>query len=143
MKNRKYNSFLILFSSIVLTTSCSKFLDRSPDNKVTEEQVFTSWDKVNAEANKLYREMRDRDRGIVGLSDFSIAGITDECKGTQVETATPDQFNFGSFGPSIGLPSRANGMYWADFYGSIRKANVFITGVEKYKSPDNHCNPAT
>ncbi|AXY78418.1 RagB/SusD family nutrient uptake outer membrane protein [Paraflavitalea soli] len=140
MKNIKYIP-LIAICSIVFSTSCEKFLDRQPDNKIDEETVFTNWDKVNGEANKLYRDMRDRDRGIVGLQDFSISGITDECKGTQVEQAIPDQFNFGSFGPSIGMPSKANGMYWGDFYNSIRKANVFIAGVEKYKSPDNPLQP--
>ena len=141
MKYRKYYAIIVLTCFVFILNSCSKFLDRAPDNKVSEETVFTNWDKVNGEANKLYREMRDRDGGIVGLQDFSIAGITDECKATQVETATPDQFNFGSFGPSIGMPSKANGKYWSDFYGSIRKANVFLTGVEKYKSPDNPLQP--
>jgi hypothetical protein len=141
MKQRKYFSITLLISFILLSSSCKKFLDRAPDNKVNEATVFTNWDKVNGEANQLYREMRDRDRGIVGLAHFSISGITDECKGTQVEQGIPDQFNFGSFGPSIGMPSRANGMYWNDIYGSIRKANVFLTGVEKYKSPDNPLQP--
>ncbi len=140
MKKSNYIS-LITLGFILLSTSCSKFLDRSPDNKITEGQVFNNWDKVNGEANKLYREMRDRDKGIVTLNDFSMSGITDETKGTQVEQAIPDQFNFGSFGPSIGLPSKSNGIYWADYYGSIRKANVFITNVEKYKSPDNPLQP--
>jgi hypothetical protein len=140
MNNRKHFSFIAL-ASVLFFTSCDKFLDRAPDNKVSEETVFTNWDKVNGEANKLYRDMRDRDRGIVGLQDFSISGITDECKGTQVEQAIPDQFNFGSFGPSIGMPSKANGMYWNDFYASIRRANVFLEGVEKYKSPDNPLQP--
>jgi len=119
------------------TTSCEKFLDRQPDSKLNEQQVFTNWDRVNGEANKLYRDMRDRDKGIVTLQDFSSSGITDECKGTKVETGTPDLFNFGSFGPSIGMPSKANGIYWPDYYNSIRKANVFLEGVKKYNSPDN------
>jgi starch-binding outer membrane protein, SusD/RagB family len=126
---------------VVLAGSCSKFLDRAPDNKITEDAVFNSWDKVNAAANRLYRDMRDRDRGIVGLQDFSISGITDEAKGTKVETGIPDLFNFGSFGPSIGMPPKANGMYWNDFYTSIRRTNVFLEGVEKYKSPDNPLQP--
>ena len=141
MKNRKYFYITALLSFVLLFMSCKKFLDRAPDNKISEEAVFTNWDKVNGEANKLYREMRDRDRGIVGLLDFSISGITDECKGTKVEQAIPDQFNFGSFGPSIGMPTKANGMYWNDFYASIRKVNVFLRGVEKYKSPDNPLQP--
>jgi len=137
MKNKKYISYTILLSFVLLVTSCEKYLDRAPDDKITEEIAFSNWDKVNGMANKLYLEMRDRDRGIVVLNHFSLSGITDECKGTKVEGAIPDQFNFGSFGPSIGMPGGANGIYWNDLYGSIRKANVFLTGVEKYKSPDN------
>ena len=141
MKIKKYFYLTALISFVLLLSSCEKFLDREPDNQVTEEVAFANWDKVDGLANKLYREMRDRDRGIVGLNDFSISGITDECKGTKVEEAIPDQFNFGSFGPSIGMPSKANGIYWNDFYNSIRKANVFLAGVEKYKSPDNPLQP--
>jgi len=141
MKKYKYLPFTALISCVLLFTSCSKFLDRSPDNQIDEKTAFSSWDKVNGLADEMYLEMRNRDRGIVGLNDFSISGITDECKGTQVETAIPDQFNFGSFGPSIGMPSKANGMYWNDFYASIRRVNVFLRGVEKYKSPDNPLQP--
>lgn len=141
MKITKYFYLTVLISFVLFLTSCDGFLDREPDNQVTEEVAFTNWDKVNGLANKLYREMRDRDRGIVGLQDFSISGITDECKGTKVEQAIPDQFNFGSFGPSIGMPTKANGMYWNNFYSSIRRANVFIEGVKKYNSPDNPLQP--
>ncbi|MRG47558.1 RagB/SusD family nutrient uptake outer membrane protein [Chitinophaga sp. SYP-B3965] len=136
MKQRKY-TLLIAIGAMIGATSCEKFLDRQPDNKLTEQQVFTNWDRVNGEANKLYRDMRDRDKGIVTLQDFSMSGITDECKGTKVETGTPDLFNFGSFGPSIGMPAKANGIYWPDYYNSIRKANVFLECVKKYNSPDN------
>jgi len=141
MKNRKYFYNVCIVCFIITFTSCEKYLDRAPDNQVTEEVAFSNWDKVNGMANKLYREMRDRDRGIVVLNHFSLSGITDECKGTKVETAIPDQFNFGSFGPSIGMPGSANGIYWGDIYGSIRKVNVFLSGVEKYKSPDNVLQP--
>jgi starch-binding outer membrane protein, SusD/RagB family len=141
MKNKQYFLISTLLGLMVVLASCSKFIDRAPDNKITEDAVFNNWDKVNAAANRLYRDMRERDRGIVGLQDFSISGITDEAKGTKVEQAIPDQFNFGAFGPSIGMPSKANGMYWNDFYTSIRRANVFLAGVEKYKSPDNPLQP--
>lgn len=138
MKRRRYFRLTVLLSFVLLFISCEKdFLDRQPDNKLTEYDAFTNWDKVNGMANRLYREVRDRDRGIVGLAHFSISGITDECKGSKVEQAIPDQFNFGGFGPSIGMVNHAGGMYWPDYYRSIRKANVFLAGVEKYNSPDN------
>lgn len=139
MKNIRFISLTVFLSIALLFMSCSKVLDRQPDSQIDEATAFASWDKVNSMAGKLYRDLRDRDKGIVGLTDFSISGITDECKGTQVETAIPDQFNFGSFGPSIGMvgPGKNLGIYWGDFYNSIRKVNVFLMGVEKYKSPDN------
>ena len=139
MKNKIYFTKTIIFCLLLTFISCSDVLDRVPDSQITEEVAFASWDKINGMANKLYRDMRDRDKGIVGLTDFSISGITDECKGTKVETAIPDQFNFGSFGPSIGMvgPGKNLAIYWGDFYNSIRKTNVFLSGVDKYKSPDN------
>lgn len=141
MKIKKYFSVIMMAGVILFFMSCSKVLDRAPDNQVTEEVAFSNWDKVNGMANKLYRDMRDCDRGIVTLRDFSMSGIDDECKGTKVETAIPDQFNFGSFGPSSGMPSKADGIYWQNYYSAIRRTNVFLTGVEKYKSPDNPLQP--
>lgn len=141
MKHKINFSIIALLSIVLLFISCDDVLDRVPDSQVTEDVAFASWDKVNGAANKLYRDMRDRDKGIVGLSNFSISGITDECKGTKVESATPDVFNFGGFGPSIGFPTNTGGIYWGDFYNSIRKTNVFLSGVETYKSPDNPLTP--
>ncbi len=146
MKKRICFSNTLLISTVLLIfMSCAKVLDRVPDSQISEEIAFASWDKVNGMANTLYREMRDRDKGIVTLQDFSMAGITDECKGTKVETAIPDQFNFGSFGPSIGMAGTTQGknisIYWGNYYGSIRRTNVFLSGVEKYKSPDNPLTP--
>lgn len=135
MKNKRYFFLTALLSFVLLFMSCEKVLDRAPDNQVTEQIAFSNWDKVNGMANRLYREMRDRDKGIVTLSDFSMSGITDECKGTKVEGAKCDIFNAGGFGPSIGFPF--GGILWNDYYTSIRNVNVFIAGVAKYKSPDN------
>lgn len=83
MKQKHFIYYILLGTLMGTASSCEKFLDRQPDNKLSEEQVFTNWDRVNGEANKLYRDMRDRDKGIVTLQDFSIAGITDEAKGTR------------------------------------------------------------
>jgi hypothetical protein len=145
MKNRKYFSLTAILSIVFVFMSCSKVLDRVPDSSITEAQAFASWDKVNGMGNQLYRAMRDRDKGIVTLTDFSMSAIDDECKGSLVETAIPDQFNFGSFGPSIGMvgPGKNLNIFWADYYSSIRQVNVFLRGVEKYKSPDDPINPTS
>lgn len=142
MKTKKYFHLAILLTIFIFTFSCKNdFLERAPDDKINEETVFSNWDKVNALCNRLYNDLRSRDRGIVTLQHFSLSGITDECKGTTVEGAIPDQFNFGSFGPSIGMPSGADGIYWNDLYSGIRQCNVFLAGVKKYNSPDNPVDP--
>jgi hypothetical protein len=111
MKNSKYFSRTLLLCMTLFFVSCESYLDMAPDDKITEQVAFSNWDKVNGLANKLYRDMRERDRGIVTLNHFSLSGITDECKGTKVENAIPDIFNFGAFGPSIGLPTNTGGIY--------------------------------
>lgn len=141
MKNTKYFLQILLVLIIAFSTSCEDYLDMVPDDRINEQTAFSNWDQVNGMANRLYRDMRDRDRGVVTLNHFSLSGITDECKGSKVEGAIPDIFNFGSFGPSIGFPGGANGIYWSDLYASIRRANVFLAGVEKYNSPDNPLQP--
>ncbi len=138
MINFKYIFITFTLTLCLFSSSCKdEYLDRAPDDKLEETTVFTNWDKVNGLCNRIYLDLRNRDRGIVMLEHFSLSGITDECKGSKVENAIPDQFNFGSFGPSIGMPGGASGIYWSDQYASIRMCNVFLAGVKKYNSPDN------
>ena len=71
MKNKTYIFKTVLFSIVLLfLISCAKVLDRVPDNQITEEIAFASWDKVNGMANNLYRDMRDRDKGNCNTSGF-------------------------------------------------------------------------
>lgn len=129
-------NFLIGLSACFLMSSCDDYLDRTPDDKVTEKQVFTSYDKVDGLVTKLYEDARSASHPLVYFSHFGTAPATDECTASAHEGAIPRQFQIGNWGPVQGMPGSA-GQYWWDLYSKIRKANVILEGVAKYNTPDN------
>lgn len=137
----KKSVLFLLLAGIVLS-SCDKFLDRTPDDKIFEDQVFADYSRANGLISKLYEDMRARCNGVVTMSHFSLSGMTDECEGSTVEGDIVNKYNRGEYGPSIGYPSTdKHKQYWEQFYETIRKTNVFIDGVKKYNTPDNPDRP--
>ncbi|MBP1664834.1 MAG: SusD family protein, partial [Bacteroidetes bacterium] len=136
MKFLKYISFGF---SLLLLSSCSEdYLNKMPDDKVTESEVFTRYEKVNNLVTDLYASAKSDNRPLIFLKDFGLASITDECTASNHEKAIPHQFHIGNYGPSQGMPSNSDtGEYWWSIYSNIRKANVILEGVKKYNTPDN------
>jgi len=120
-------------------SSCKKYLDKLPDDQLTEEQVFTRYDKVNQLVTDLYRKARTANAPMTWFADFSTAGMTDEAEGTNVANNATNSFNTGDWN-TTSLPG-SRGQYWNDLYAGIRKANVILSGVEKYQTQDNPVNP--
>lgn len=133
---------LLLSVIITLTGSCKKdFLDRRPDDKMTEAQVFTDYTKVNKLVAVLYGDMHNVARGFAYLQHFSLSSCTDECEGSGVQSAQSTSFNIGNINPaSIGTQSTGDQYKWDWLYQSIRKTNIIIEGVAKYNTPDNPLN---
>lgn len=118
--------------------SCEDFLDRKPDNKLNEEDVFTRYEKVNELVTDLYADAKGANKPLLFFNHFSASSITDECSGSSHESAIPHQFHIGNYGPSQGMPDKSSvGQYWWDLYARIRKANIIIDGVNRYSTPDN------
>ena len=129
--------WLFLLTMIVLS-SCDKFLDRQPDNMITEEVVFTDFTRTNGLVSSIYRRLGDYDKGCVMLNHFSISCITDECKGSMVESDLANRITQGQYGPS----SISQFQFWWFFnYEAIRDCNVFLEGVAKHNTPDNPKRP--
>lgn len=132
-----------LFTGLVACISlvfigCSDYLDRMPDDKVNEQEVFTRFDYVNQLVTDLYRDSKLANRPLIYFNHFGTAAITDECSASSHESAIPHQFHIGNYGPSQGMPEGSStGQYWWDLYAKIRKANIILEGVEKYNTPDN------
>jgi hypothetical protein len=123
---------------LIIDGSCKKdFLDRKPDDQMTEQQVFNDYEKVNKLVTDLYGDLHSRSRGLAFLQNFSLSAITDECRGSTVENGESRTFNTGGWNPS----SQPGGGYkWSDIYSTIRIANLILTGVRNYNTPDNPLN---
>lgn len=133
---KKITIIYILFAAGFI--ACKKdFLDRKPDDQMTEQQVFADYEKVNKLITDLYGDLHSRARGLAFLQHFSLSAITDECRGSTVENGQSRTFNTGGWNPS---DQPGSGYKWADIYSTIRIANLIITGVRKYETPDNPLN---
>lgn len=130
--------FAGLSSCLAFFIACDDYLDRQPDDKTTEEQVFSRYEKVEALVTDLYANSKSANSPLLFLKHFSISSITDECSASSHEEAIPHQFHVGNYGASQGLPGNSEqGQYWNGVYSKIRKANVILEGVAKYNTPDN------
>lgn len=131
-------NFISLLSVVLLllvSTACKKdFLDRSPDDQLSEEQVFADYEKVNKLVTNLYSDLHSRSRGLAFLEHFSLSAITDECRGSTAENGHTRTFNTGGWNPSY---QPGGGYKWPDLFSSIRVSNLIISGVRKYNTPDN------
>ncbi|MCW3787950.1 RagB/SusD family nutrient uptake outer membrane protein [Plebeiibacterium sediminum] len=133
----KYLFRIILFVSVSFAGCNDDFLDRKPDDQLDEEQVFTRYTKTNQLVTDLYSNIKSANKTLVFFNHFSTAPVTDECEGSTAEGSLTNKFNDGDWS-SMGMPDRSScGQYWWDLYNKIRKANVILEGIEKYKTPDN------
>lgn len=116
--------------------SCEDFLDRQPDDKTTEEETFRSYEKVNNLVADLYVRVKRCNSPLTWLAHFSSSAITDECEGTNVEGNITNRYNTGDWSPT-NMPQPNDDMFWKGIFNTIRRANIILSGVEKYNTPDN------
>lgn len=121
-----------------LFASCDDYLDRTPDDKTTEQQVFSRYEKVDALVTDLYANAKQANKPLIFLNHFGLASIADECTASSHESAIPHQFHVGNYGPLQKMPNGSDvGQYWNGLYSKIRKANIILEGISKYNTPDN------
>ena len=127
-----------LVAGLLCVTSCDDYLDRTPDDKTTEQQVFTRYDKVESLVTDLYAHAKYAQHPLIYFNHFGLSSISDECSASSHEGAIPHQFHTGNYGPSQGMPSGSSaGQYWDDLYSTIRSSNIILEGIAKYNTPDN------
>lgn len=133
----KYFRLFIAAAACLSMASCDDYLDRKPDDKIDEAQVFTRYNKVNQLVSDLYGGAKQANRPMALFYHFSASAITDECEGAIVEQGVTNNFNSGNWSP-MGMPANSDhGEYWNGLYERIRRANVILGGIEKYSTPDN------
>ncbi|WP_126247442.1 RagB/SusD family nutrient uptake outer membrane protein [Chitinophaga rhizosphaerae] len=103
--------------------SCTKYLDKQPDNLLTEEMVWQT--KANAEGYlyNTYSHMYLTDGG-----DFATMGASDESH-VSIGTTASRQMVSGNWSPASGYFNN-----WGSMYAGIRKTFVFEQNIDKVPS---------
>ena len=108
---------------VLFVLGCSKYLDKKPDNLLTEEQVWQT--KANAEAylNNVYPYVYNTDGG-----DFASMGASDESS-VCITTTDVRQMVSGNWSATSSYFYN-----WGHFYAGIRKSFVFEKNIDKVPS---------
>jgi len=129
LKMKLQKSIIGIGVLLLSLSSCDDFLDRMPDDKKNEVDVFTRYEQVDNLVTDLYARAKFANRPLIFMNHFGSAGLTDECTASSHEQAIPHQFNIGNYGPSQGMPNNSScGQYWWDLYNGIRRANIILEG---------------
>lgn len=117
----KQTCFILLL--LLTFTSCKKYLDKKPDNLLTEEMIWTT--RANAESYlyNIYSHVYNI-QGTDG-SDFATVGASDESS-VSIGTVNVRQMVSGNWSPSSGYFYN-----WGGYYTGIRKTFVFEENIDK------------
>lgn len=132
MKKLLY-TFLVLG---LMSTSCSKYLDQVPDDRLTIEETFRTWGTAERFLADVYRRVPDefgqRDAGSESNRGVWTGG-SDEADFVWGFVRSND-INIGNWDANSGFV----GDYWRNFYRGIRAAGVFMENADKITdlSPD-------
>jgi hypothetical protein len=117
---QRYTKGLAWIVLAVLFSGCSKYLDKKPDNLLTEEQIWQT--RINAEAylHNIYSHVHTSDG-----DDWASIGASDESS-VSIPTVNVRQMVNGNW--------NAQSWYfytWGNFYAAIRKTFVFETNIDQ------------
>jgi hypothetical protein len=117
-------------------SSCSKYLDQVPDDRLTTEETFRTWATAQRFLADVYRNVPDefgqRDAGSESNRGVWTGG-SDEADFVWGFVKSND-VNIGNWDANSGFV----GDYWRNFYRGIRNASVFMENADAIKdlSPD-------
>ncbi|HKO82448.1 MAG TPA: RagB/SusD family nutrient uptake outer membrane protein [Chitinophagaceae bacterium] len=120
MKNNK--QLLIVLTALVAgcLSSCSKYLDKKPDNLLTEDQIWQTRANSEAYLNNIYGYVHNSDGG-----DYASMGAADESSvcipGTYVRQMVGGNWSSASW----------YFYNWGEYYAGIRQSFVFEENIDK------------
>ncbi|SKB56611.1 SusD family protein [Sphingobacterium nematocida] len=124
------NNIFLLFltATIILTTSCNKFLDRDPLGQVAQDGYFNSETNANAALMGMYRSMMNSfsyGQSTIIVSEFSAGHVRHSAE-------YPEYENFAVHGVQTINPWVAN--MWKALYTTINSSNQIIEEVPNMTS---------
>lgn len=129
MEMKRIYSTLSVIAVSVLAVSCGDFLERAPGDNMTKEELFSKIETAERYLQNAYIYLPDFQCNTENLQGrYKLGGATDEIGFQQASgyAASPFDINLGSWNPTQ-MPMARN---WSDFYGCIRRCNMFIENYD-------------
>ena len=128
-------SIIILFFALATLGSCKKYLDKVPDDKLSGEDIFKSWQTAQKFLNNVYSHVPDE----FGQRDGGSYGASDSYNNGGVWTGGSDEAEFlwgfvRSNNLNIGAWDATSDFvktYWTNYYQGIQGASTFIKNANK------------
>ncbi|MEX6688604.1 RagB/SusD family nutrient uptake outer membrane protein [Danxiaibacter flavus] len=122
----------IIYTVLVVSLaciSCKKYLSQVPEEKISLESTFQSWETANKFLSNIYSRVPD-EYGQRDAGGNQNAGVW-TCASDEAELSWADRvannLNNGSWDASTGLVSD----YWTNYYQAIRAAGIFLENADK------------
>lgn len=119
----------IFLAAGILGTSCRKFLDQVPDDRLTIDETFRTWSTAQRFLDNVYSRIPD-EFGQRNPGDNNNRGLwTGGCDEADYVWGfvQSNDVNIGNWDAKSGFV----GDYWRNFYKGIRAASVFIENADK------------
>ncbi|MBO9727437.1 MAG: RagB/SusD family nutrient uptake outer membrane protein [Chitinophaga sp.] len=117
---KRYKYLLLFFSgmSVMMLGACSKYLDKKPDNLLTDDQIWQT--RANAEAylSNIYSYRS-------GYSDYANIGVSDEMS-VCIPSTNARYMVSGNWSPSDWYYYN-----WGGYYTAIRQSFIFEQNIDK------------
>jgi len=127
--------FIYLFFVVAALTSCKKYLDKVPDDKLSGGDIFKSWQTANKFLDNVYSHVPDefgqRGGGQYDASDsYNNGGLwTGGCDEAEFlwGFVRSNNLNIGAWDATSDFVKT----YWTNYYQGIQGASTFIANADK------------
>lgn len=127
MKKLKYLICLLLLS--ILSASCNKWLDVQPEDKLTEEQIYSSRQGIAEVLNALYLKLGSNNLYGQNLTLDKLDLFAQRYHAFATNAAYYDYINYDYNDEAI---KTVIANIWGGLYGVIGNANQFLANLKKY-----------
>jgi len=127
--------YTLLAISALAATSCKKYLSQVPEENISLEKTFQTWQTAQLFLAGVYQrvpnEYGQRDPGGDDNAGVWTCG-SDEAEFTWQDRVT-NNINNGSWDANTGIVNA----YWTNYYRGIRSAGVFLQNADKIQDKDD------
>lgn len=128
-------NIVILLSIILFFGSCQKYLDVTPDGRISLEDVWKDPKMVEAYLNSAYSEMEANQGGLRYFTYAFLEGVTDlfhDSDDFEPDALLAPMWYQGALSPSYDpTQTRDNVNVFRAYWAGIRKCNVFLQNIDQ------------